>query len=335
MQARFLVIEDNVLQHPILGMTPMSPTPELEGTCSPRTRILVVEDDALQQSILKAALEADGYQVETASDGLDAVWKIREGRFDLALIDYRLPEIDGLATARLIGDLMGEVGRPRLVALTATPECVIGRELLAGQAFDGIVAKSVDLPALLATVGRFLRSAPGSAARHAANLELLLGEWSEYDTVPHRPEPQQGSSPQARILVVEDDELQCSVLRFALAAHGYDVETASDGLSAVRKLRRGGYDLALIDYELPEIDGLAMARLIRDLLSEAARPRLVAHTAAPDRLKGRGRMSRCAFDDVVDKSTGLPTLLATIDHHLRCGPGSTMRDAVRYAASYS
>ena len=49
--------------------------------------------------MLAAALAAVGHVVETCSDGLDAVWRIREGRFDIVLMDYLMPEIDGLATA--------------------------------------------------------------------------------------------------------------------------------------------------------------------------------------------------------------------------------------------
>ena len=86
-----------------------------------KKRILIVEDDHLQQTVLAAALAADGHVVETCSDGLDAVWRIREGRFDIVLMDYLMPEIDGLATARLIHDLMGKTTRPRLVA----PPCRI------------------------------------------------------------------------------------------------------------------------------------------------------------------------------------------------------------------
>ena len=276
------------------------------------TRILVVEDDHLQQSVLKAALATDGYEVETCSNGLDAVWRIREGRFDLVLLDYQLPEIDGVATARLIHDLMGETARPRLVALTATPDSVIGRELLAEQAFDEIVSKSPDLPALLATVGRHLRSAPDRTVRQAAEFHLLMEELEQFDMALVRPEATPGrAAALARVLVVEDDEVQRSVLQAALEAQGYDVEAAPDGLSGVRKMRAGGYDVALIDYELPEIDGLATARLIAETLSEAVRPRLVALTAAPERLASRMVPHR-VFDAVVDKLEGLPAVLAVV-----------------------
>ena len=296
------------------------------------TRILLVEDDHLQQTVLTAALTADGHVVETCSDGLDAVWRIREGRFDVVIMDYRLPEIDGLATARLIHDLMGETARPRLVALTAMPDDVNGRELLAERAFDEVVAKPVDLSELRSIVTRHLRSAPNDEARKAAELKLLMKEWEEFDAAPKRPEPALGQpAALARVLVVEDDEVQQLVLRATLEHQGYNVETAADGLSAVRMIREGDYDLALIDYELPEIDGLATAKLIGDLLSEAARPRLIALTAKPDLLSGRALPFRI-FDEIVGKLDGLPAVIAAISRQLRLAPNHVTRCAAQGAA---
>ena len=306
MQDRLRVIEDE-------GDLCFAPRPP-QG--AKQARILVVEDDHLQQSLLKSALEAGGYEVETASDGLSAVWKIREGQYDLVLLDYQLPEMDGLATARLVNDLMGEAARPRLVALTAMPDIVIGRELLAGKAFDGVVAKSADLPELLATVTHYLRSAPASAARRASESNLLLQDWAAYETAPGRPETRHGRTAPTRILVVEDDEMQGSLLKAALQAEGYDVETAPDGLSAVRKMRESGFDLALIDYDLPEMDGLAAAKLIGDLMGESTRPRLVALTASPDRLSSRAARSHRVFEQVVSKLEGLPAVLAIVKRNL-------------------
>ena len=137
--------------------------------------MLVIEDDEIQLSVLKAALEAQGYDVETASDGVSGVQKMREGGFDLALIDYELPGIDGLATAWLIGDPLNDLARPCLVALTAAPDRLASRTA-PHKMFDEVVAKQVGLPAVLATVAQQLRSAPD-------NINKLNGGWdSLFDT---------------------------------------------------------------------------------------------------------------------------------------------------------
>ncbi len=137
----------------------MSAARASEAECLPQGRILVVEDDDIQQSVLRSVLEAGGFEVETVSDGSTAVSMIGDGGYDLVLLDYLLPEIDGLEIARMVRDRMGETARPRLVALTALPDIVIGRELVSGKAFDTVLGKSVDLPELLAIVTRYLRTA--------------------------------------------------------------------------------------------------------------------------------------------------------------------------------
>ncbi len=63
-----------------------------------------------------------------------------------------------------------------------------------------------------------------------------------------------------RILVVDDDEFVCSSLKWLLADEGYDVETASDGKTALGVLSRQSFDLVLTDLMMPDVDGLAVLR---------------------------------------------------------------------------
>lgn len=120
-----------------------------------------------------------------------------------------------------------------------------------------------------------------------------------------------------RILIAEDDELQGAALRSALERRGYEVEIVGDGLEAVSRLRTGRYDLALLDYQLPAVDGLVAARLLQDLLHKEDRPRLIALTAAVDGLREReATLGVPTFDTVVSKRDGLPALLTVVEAHL-------------------
>jgi len=117
---------------------------------------------------LAATLEHRGYVVEAVSDGLEAIRRIRERSFDLAVIDYNLPEMDGLAVGTLTLDLMQEHLRPRLIALTATPARLNDKQMIAGSVFDEVVEKSSDLHGLISAVDRHLKSSPNQATRGAA-----------------------------------------------------------------------------------------------------------------------------------------------------------------------
>ncbi len=66
-----------------------------------------------------------------------------------------------------------------------------------------------------------------------------------------------------RILVVDDDEFVCNSLKWLLADDGYDVETASDGKSALVVLSRHAFDLVLTDLMMPDVDGLAVLREVK------------------------------------------------------------------------
>jgi len=119
-----------------------------------------------------------------------------------------------------------------------------------------------------------------------------------------------------RVLIADDDQFQCAVLRDMLEHRGYEADFVNDGLDAVRLLRTGRYDLGLLDYRMPEVSGLAAARLVRDFL-QAACPRLIAVTASAEELRARKPAAgRWWFDAVVSKQLGLHALLAVIEENL-------------------
>jgi CheY-like chemotaxis protein len=74
---------------------------------------------------------------------------------------------------------------------------------------------------------------------------------------------QRPSSPQARVLVVEDEPLIAQMLRDVLEAYGYEVEVAANGLLALDKIEARAYDLILSDLRMPELDGVGLYREIK------------------------------------------------------------------------
>jgi CheY-like chemotaxis protein len=291
------------------------------------TRVLIVEDDELQCQVLESVMTAAGFESETVGSGLGAVWKVREGGYDVVLIDYQLPDIDGLATAKLVGDFMGRDARPVLIGLTATPEHLNARENGAASAYDAILGKSSDFTALYAVITRCLASAPDIATRREAEFSLLLQDWLDYDSGPSHPAVLSDDTAAPRILVVEDDEMQQHLLTSVLSQHGYVVDTTPSGLDAVMKIRKGCYDLALVDYGLLEMDGLSAGTLIRDMMQEDKRPRLIALTATPGSLTARQAMAANVFDAVIKKSSDMEGLISSVDHHLRSSSNLNTRRA--------
>ena len=105
-----------------------------------------------------------------------------------------------------------------------------------------------------------------------------------------------------RILLVEDDPTSRDLLAALLASQGYAVDTADDGFGALRLAQEHRYDLVFVDYHLPEMDGYALARLLRTL-AEKVQPdmKMVAITA--DRF---GLAARRGVDSVFDSMLSKP-----------------------------
>jgi len=115
----------------------------------------------------------------------------------------------------------------------------------------------------------------------------------------------------ARILLVEDNEMNRDMLSRRLARKGYEVEMAVDGRQGVDMARGGSYDLILMDMSLPEIDGWEATRQLRASTETATVPiiALTAHAMAGDREKA----IEAGCDDYDVKPVELPRLLSKIE----------------------
>ena len=115
----------------------------------------------------------------------------------------------------------------------------------------------------------------------------------------------------ARILLVEDNEMNRDMLSRRLQRKGYDVETAVDGKEGIAKASSGDFDLVLMDMSLPEIDGWDATRQLRGEPATEKLPiiALTAHAMAGDREKAL----EAGCDDYDTKPIELPRLLSKIE----------------------
>ena len=114
-------------------------------------RILLVEDEPDNLEALKTLLELDGYQVVTATNGVEGYHEFLNNRPDLVITDANMPEMDGFEASRQITTRWPVGKRPRIVAMTAN--AMQGdRELCLAAGMDDYVSKPIRVDELVAAL---------------------------------------------------------------------------------------------------------------------------------------------------------------------------------------
>ena len=119
-----------------------------------RLRILVVDDQSSVRELLRAVLESDGHEVETASSGEDAVAGLKGGFHDLVIMDIRMPGLDGVAALARMKELSPGTG---VVMMTAYASVETAVEAMKLGALD-YITKPIDIDEVRAVIARFVEA---------------------------------------------------------------------------------------------------------------------------------------------------------------------------------
>lgn len=129
-----------------------------------RTHILIVDDNATNRMVAGALCEMFGCTTQTAEDGVEAVEAARASRFDLILMDIKMPRMDGIEATRAIRRLPGALGRVPIVALTANSDAEAARVYM-DSGMDAVVEKPIKPDRLLETLQMVLEPEAHAAAQ--------------------------------------------------------------------------------------------------------------------------------------------------------------------------
>ncbi len=125
-------------------------------------RVLMVEDHPVNQKVLSHQLDEMGLSYAIAVNGTQALERLADARFDLVLMDWQMPEMDGLEATRRIRQLPGDNGRLPVIALTANASTGFRDTCLAAGAND-YLSKPYTESALTALLAQWLPAAPDQA----------------------------------------------------------------------------------------------------------------------------------------------------------------------------
>jgi two-component system, sensor histidine kinase and response regulator len=227
------------------AVTKSIPRPDLRGR-----RVLIIDDNSQAREVLSSMLSSMTFVVDEAPSGAEAVEMVRQAAdggkpYEIAFVDWQMPGMDGIETGRRIRALPNLAVAPHLVMVTA-----YGREEVLKQAennaFGSVLVKPVTASMLfdsaIQVLGETHESADDVRATESADLEQLRG---------------------ARVLLVEDNELNQEVAMGLLETADMSIDLAENGMVAVRMVSEKEYDLVLMDMQMPVMDGITATKAIR------------------------------------------------------------------------
>jgi two-component system phosphate regulon response regulator PhoB len=143
--------------------------------------ILVVEDESDVRDLVALHLQRDGYQVDLAADGEEAVKKIESGKYDLYVLDWMLPKLNGLEITRVLRKNMSSVSPILMVtARVEATDIILGLEAGA----DDYITKPFEIPVLMARVRALLRRS--TQFQSAGSPETIRIDALEIDLAGHK-----------------------------------------------------------------------------------------------------------------------------------------------------
>lgn len=125
----------------------------------PAQRILVAEDSPVTQDLLKLVLEQRGHAVDLAADGESALTALEATSYDVVLMDFHLPKVDGLEVATRFRERATNGDIPRFVAITADIKGLLSHTANC-ENFDEVIPKPFDLEDVLKVVEQVRNEAP-------------------------------------------------------------------------------------------------------------------------------------------------------------------------------
>lgn len=266
---------------------------------------LVVDDNPTALQIYSTAMRDFHFDVDTASTGAEALYKLERRPVDLLLLDWMMPEMDGVEVIKQL-DLMVADGRiskrPVIIMMTAYASeplkedlddlaiyAMLQKPFKASALFDEIISAFVDQPKL--------------------NPAIELAK---------EPVKERDSQVSGLILLVEDNFINQQVATELLKSAGYEVDVAENGQIALDMVDSKPYDAVLMDIQMPVMDGLTATKALRERYSQQELPviAMTAHAMSGDREKSLA----AGMNAHITKPIVLNELFDTLTHWINQNP---------------
>ncbi|MDD2270716.1 MAG: response regulator [Desulfuromonadaceae bacterium] len=236
-------------------------------------RVLVIDDSSSSREIFSSQLLSLNFHVTAVENATLAVTALQQAcgdnPFDLVIMDWAMPEVDGFEATRRIKSDPAITPQPKILMTTAYgSKETKTRARQAG--LDGYLCKPVTLSTLFDGIMGALGKDALVSATSGAGTDVA---------------EKSGTIRGAKVLLVEDNEFNQQVATEMLESTGVSVTLAVNGEDALEKLHATPFDAVLMDVQMPVMDGLEATRRLRRMAGLGSLPviALTAHAMTKDR----------------------------------------------------
>jgi signal transduction histidine kinase/DNA-binding response OmpR family regulator len=245
-------------------------------------RFLIVDDNATNRMLIEHYLQVCTDRIHSCGDAESALVLLENLRqqgksIDTVLLDYQMPEVDGLMLAQRIRERYGERS-PEMIMLSS----------------GGVVREKAGEAGI--------RSVIYKPVRRFQLYDALSSITPEHNQSQQRREEQREIRLQGRVLLVDDEPINQKVAAAILQKFGLEIEVAGNGREAVEKVEAGDYSLVLMDIQMPEMSGFEATEIIRRHEQKEGRRRVVIIAMTANAMETtRQRCLAIGMDDFITK----------------------------------
>ncbi|GAD80782.1 response regulator [Vibrio ezurae] len=248
-------------------------------------KVLVVDDNPVALGVIRDLIKSLGANVSVASSGSQAleIGTKEGGRFDLAIIDYDMPQLDGVETSQ---QLKAINNKPLNICLMVAASVTEDSTVLQKNAFvDFVVRKPLTASSLFDAIVDLPQT--DSEAPLSESTVKDVGDEIRSKT----------SLSGTRLLLVEDNDLNQEIAVTLLEAESIEVCVASNGKQAIEKVQQNGFDGILMDIQMPLMDGYSATQQLRELGISVPIIAMTANAMSGDKEKAL----QAGMDDYISK----------------------------------
>ncbi len=217
--------------------------------------ILLIDDNKAARKILESTLESMGFRVVSKASGSAGIAELSSAAqtkpFDLILMDWDMPDIDGFKTTKALNALK-DIVKPPIIMMISAYDIDKVKTFDFGAITGALLHKPITASNLFDSIATVMQAQPVAGRNQK---QPLLSAKAAHET----------DLKGIHVLVVEDNEINQEVACKTLECAGVTVEIANNGRIAVECVESRGSEFSaiLMDLQMPEMDGFQATQIIR------------------------------------------------------------------------